>query len=160
MSENKTSTITLTHSLATDQRAHFDDWLEDAETQARHQCPQHDATGALTLVVTDRVWARTAARQYYQRRPGVSWHPPTEYPRSSHLGHARSTSQQRCCCGRLHLQGRGGQAPGFLHGQQCPHHCPIGRRGLMIIWITKIQLKTLMTLIMLTVLRIILNDMR
>ena len=58
MSENKISTtITLTHSLAIDPRTHFADWLEDVETQARHQCPQHDITGALCLVATDRVWA-------------------------------------------------------------------------------------------------------
>jgi hypothetical protein len=58
MSETKTSTITLTHSLAIDPRTHFEDWLEDVETQARHQCPQHDATGALTLVATNLVWAQ------------------------------------------------------------------------------------------------------
>ena len=58
MSENKISTtITLTHSLAIDPRTHFEDWLEDVETQARHLCPQHDITGALCLVATDRVWA-------------------------------------------------------------------------------------------------------
>jgi hypothetical protein len=56
MPENKTSTITLTHSLATDLRTHFDAWLEDVETQARHLCPQHDITGALCLVATDHVW--------------------------------------------------------------------------------------------------------
>ena len=57
MSENKISTtITLTHSLAIDPRTHFEDWLEDVETQARHLCPQHDITGALCLVATDRVW--------------------------------------------------------------------------------------------------------
>ena len=58
MSENKISTtITLTHSLAIDPRTHFEDWLEDVETQARHLCPQHDITGALSLVATDLVWA-------------------------------------------------------------------------------------------------------
>jgi hypothetical protein len=50
------STITLSHSLATDPRTHLEAWLEDVETQARHQCPQHDITGALTLVVPDIVW--------------------------------------------------------------------------------------------------------
>ena len=58
MSEIKTSTITITHSLAIDPRTHFEDWLEDVETQARHQCPQHDITGALCLVATDLVWAQ------------------------------------------------------------------------------------------------------
>ena len=50
------STITLSHSLATDPRTHHEAWREDVETQARHQCPQHDITGALTLVVPDIVW--------------------------------------------------------------------------------------------------------
>ena len=50
------STITLSHSLATDPRTHLEAWLEDVETQARHQCPQHDITGALSLVVPDIVW--------------------------------------------------------------------------------------------------------
>ena len=50
------STINLSHSLANDPRTHLETWLEDVETQARHQCPQHDITGALSLVVTDIVW--------------------------------------------------------------------------------------------------------
>ena len=50
------STITLSHSLATDPRTHLEAWLEDVETQARHLCPQWDITGALTLVVPDNVW--------------------------------------------------------------------------------------------------------
>ncbi len=45
------STITLSNSLANDPRTHLEAWLEDVETQARHQCPQHDITGALNLVV-------------------------------------------------------------------------------------------------------------
>ncbi len=31
-------------------------WLEEAETAAVNLCPQHDPTGALTLVATDVVW--------------------------------------------------------------------------------------------------------
>jgi hypothetical protein len=31
-------------------------WLEEAEKNARNLCPQHDPTGALTLVATDLVW--------------------------------------------------------------------------------------------------------
>jgi hypothetical protein len=50
------STITLSHSLANDPRTHLEAWLEDVETQARHQYPQHDITGALSLVVPDFVW--------------------------------------------------------------------------------------------------------
>jgi hypothetical protein len=50
------STITLSHSLANDSRTNLELWLEDVETQARHQCPQHDSTGALSLVVPDNVW--------------------------------------------------------------------------------------------------------
>ena len=48
--------ITLTHSLANEPRTQLEPWLEDVETQARNQCPQHDITGALSLVVTDTVW--------------------------------------------------------------------------------------------------------
>ncbi len=48
--------ITLTHSLANDSRAQLEPWLEDVETQARNQCPQHDITGALSVVVPDKVW--------------------------------------------------------------------------------------------------------
>jgi hypothetical protein len=50
------TTITLTHSLAHEPRTNLEMWLEEAETDARNLCPQHDATGALTLVATDRVW--------------------------------------------------------------------------------------------------------
>ena len=49
-------TITLTHSLAHDSRTNLETWLEEAETLARNLCPQHDPTGALSLVVTDQVW--------------------------------------------------------------------------------------------------------
>ena len=76
MSENKTSTITLTHSLAFDPRTHFDDWLEDAETQARHQCPQHDATGALTLVATNLVWAQLPDNITNAAQVLAGTHPP------------------------------------------------------------------------------------
>ncbi len=48
--------VTLTHSLADDSRAQLEPWLEDVETQARNQYPQHDITGALSLVVPDKVW--------------------------------------------------------------------------------------------------------
>ena len=50
------STLTLTHSLAHDPRTTLEMWLEEAETVARNLCPQHDPTGALTLVATDVVW--------------------------------------------------------------------------------------------------------
>ena len=43
--------LTLTHSLAHDSRTNLETWLEEAETLARNLCPQHDPTGALTLVV-------------------------------------------------------------------------------------------------------------
>jgi hypothetical protein len=77
MSENKTSTITLTHSLAIDPRKHFEDWLEDVETQARHQCPQHDITGALCLVATDRVWAQPPDNTTNAAQVLAGTHPPT-----------------------------------------------------------------------------------
>ncbi len=50
------STLTLTHSLVNDPRTTLEMWLEEAETVARNLCPQHDPTGALTLVATDVVW--------------------------------------------------------------------------------------------------------
>jgi hypothetical protein len=77
MSENKTSTITLTHSLAIDPRKHFEDWLEDVETQARHQCPQHDITGALCLVATDHVWAQLPDNITNAAQVLAGTHPPT-----------------------------------------------------------------------------------
>ena len=49
-------TITLTHSLAHDSRTNLEMWLEEVETVSRNLCPQHDPTGALTLVATDQVW--------------------------------------------------------------------------------------------------------
>ena len=76
MSENKTSTITLTHSLATDPRTHFEEWLEDVETQARHQCPQHDVTGALCLVATDLVWAQLPENTTNAAQVLAGTHPP------------------------------------------------------------------------------------
>jgi hypothetical protein len=45
--------ITLTKSLADDP---LEPWLEAVEKQARNLCPQHDITGALSLVVPDDVW--------------------------------------------------------------------------------------------------------
>jgi hypothetical protein len=48
--------LTLTRSLAHDSRTNLEMWLEEAETLSRNLCPQHDPTGALTLVATDRVW--------------------------------------------------------------------------------------------------------
>ncbi len=62
MSENKTSLITLTHSLV--------------ETQARHQCPQHDVTGALCLVATDRVWAQLPENITNAAQVLAGTHPP------------------------------------------------------------------------------------
>ncbi len=48
--------ITLTKSLADDPRSELELWLEAVEKQARNLCPQHDITGALSLVVPDDVW--------------------------------------------------------------------------------------------------------
>jgi hypothetical protein len=50
-------TLNITKSLANDSRANLESWLEEIETHARNICcPQHDATGALSLVASDRVW--------------------------------------------------------------------------------------------------------
>ena len=48
--------FTLTKSLANDPRSELEPWLEAVEKQARNLCPQHDITGALSLVVPDEVW--------------------------------------------------------------------------------------------------------
>ncbi len=61
MSESTNSTTTLTKSLANDPRASLELRLEEIETQARNLRPQHDVTGALTLVVPDLVWNQNPA---------------------------------------------------------------------------------------------------
>ena len=84
------STITLSHSLATDPRTHLEAWLEDVETQARHLCPQWDITGALTLVVPDNVWefnpcnivpGISGAAQTVRPRP--TWDMPAQHSNSA-----------------------------------------------------------------------------
>jgi hypothetical protein len=47
---------TITKSLANDPRSELEPWLEEVEKQAKNLCPQHDITGALSLVVPDDVW--------------------------------------------------------------------------------------------------------
>ena len=81
--------IILTHSLANDSRAQLEPWLEDVETQARNQCPQHDSTGALSLVVPDEVWqlvpgnitnpARVAAGSPPAYRARPTWDMPVQH---------------------------------------------------------------------------------
>ena len=56
MSHNATP-LTLTHTLVDDARQQLEPWLEEAATLARAQCSEFDFSGALTVVVTDRVWA-------------------------------------------------------------------------------------------------------
>ena len=46
----------FTSSLAHAPRQHLQPWLEEAETAAVNMCPQHDPTGALTLVASNEVW--------------------------------------------------------------------------------------------------------
>ena len=46
----------LTSSLAHAPRQYLEPWLEETETAAVNMCPQHDPTGALTLVASDAVW--------------------------------------------------------------------------------------------------------
>ncbi len=46
----------FTSSLAHEPRIHLEARLEEAETAAVNLCPQHDPSGALTLVATDVVW--------------------------------------------------------------------------------------------------------
>ncbi len=47
--------ISLTKPLANDPRSELEPWLEAVEKQAKNLCPQHDITGALSLVVPDDV---------------------------------------------------------------------------------------------------------
>ncbi len=87
------STIILTHSLANDPRTHLEAWLADVETQARHQCPQHDITGALSLVVPDIVWEMVPGNitnlagvtqgdpPQYRARP--TWDMPAQHPNNA-----------------------------------------------------------------------------
>jgi hypothetical protein len=56
MSHKATTPLALTHTLADDARQQFEPWLEEAATLARAKCSEHDFSGALTVVATDRVW--------------------------------------------------------------------------------------------------------
>jgi hypothetical protein len=69
-------TITLTHSLAHDSRTNLETWLEEAETLARNLCPQHDPTGALTLVATDVVWKDFPVNLANRAQVLAGTHPP------------------------------------------------------------------------------------
>jgi hypothetical protein len=50
------NTAPITLSFANHPRSSLEPWLEAVETQARNLCTQHDITGALSLVVPDKVW--------------------------------------------------------------------------------------------------------
>ncbi len=69
-------TITLTHSLAHDSRTNLEMWLEEAETVSRNLCPQHDPTGALTLVATDQVWNDIPVNLANRAQVLAGTHPP------------------------------------------------------------------------------------
>ena len=69
-------TITLTHSLAHYSRTNLETWLEEAETLARNLCPQHDPTGALTLVATDQVWNDIPVNLTNRAQVLAGTHPP------------------------------------------------------------------------------------
>ena len=51
-------TYNITPSLVDDSRHNLEKWTECAETVARGMCAMHDATGALTHVMTDEKWQR------------------------------------------------------------------------------------------------------
>ena len=85
------STITLSHSLATDPRTHLEAWLEDVETQARHQCPQHDITGALSLVVPDIVWAMVPCNIVAGTPPTIRARPTWDMP-AQHANNAAAAA--------------------------------------------------------------------
>ena len=83
------ASITLTKSLANDPRSELEPWLEDVEKQAKNLCPQHDITGALSLVVPDDVWnllpgnitnpvrVATGSPPTYRARP--TWDMPVQH---------------------------------------------------------------------------------
>ena len=71
----------LTSSLAHAPRQYLEPWLEETETAAVNMCPQHDPTGALTLVASDTVWHQqpenlTNAAQVLAR---PTWDMPTAH---------------------------------------------------------------------------------
>ena len=68
--------LTLTHSLAHDSRTNLGMWLEEAETVSRNLCPQHDPTGALTLVATDVVWKDFPVNLANRAQVLAGTHPP------------------------------------------------------------------------------------
>jgi hypothetical protein len=86
-------TLNITKSLANDSRANLESWLEEIETYARNLFPQHDATGALSLVSSDRVWnsipadlanAAGALQEdppQYRARP--TWDQPQPHPNNA-----------------------------------------------------------------------------
>ncbi len=120
-------TINLTKFLAGDPRVSLEKWLEEIETHARNFCAQHDVTGALILVASDKVWwnsfpahqANAAGVWHRSRRPFSISSPPN-------LGSTHRPRQQRCCCHRLSRQNEGGKACKLQQGRQYPHYCPIG----------------------------------
>ena len=83
--------FTLTKSLANDPRSELEPWLEAVEKQAR--CPQHDITGALSLVVPDEVWklvpgnltnpVRVAAGSPPAYRARPTWDMPAQHPNNA-----------------------------------------------------------------------------
>ena len=108
-------TITLTHSLARDSRTNLETWLEEAETLARNLCPQHDPTGALTLVATDQVWNDIPVNLANRAQVLAGTHPPAYRARptwdipAQHSGVRRS---RRC----VDVQAGASAAHGLLYG--------------------------------------------
>jgi hypothetical protein len=116
-----TSPITLTKSLANDPRSELEPWLEAVEKQARNLCPQHDITGALSLVVPDEVWKLVPQPSSCRRRL------PARLSRSPYLGHACAACQQCHCSRSINLQGRSSTPHGFQPRQQFPQQRAIGQ---------------------------------
>ena len=83
--------LTLTHSLAHDSRTNLEMWLEEAETVSRNLCPQHDPTGALTLVSTDQVWNEMPVNLTNPRR--CPQRPTARIPSPPNVGYACSTRE-------------------------------------------------------------------
>jgi hypothetical protein len=66
----------FTSSLAHAPRQYLEPWLEETETAAVNMCPQHDPTGALTLVASDTVWHQQPENLTNAAQVLAGSHPP------------------------------------------------------------------------------------
>jgi hypothetical protein len=72
---------TITKSLANDPRSELEPLLEEVEKQAKNLCPQHDITGALSLVVPNDVWNLVPGNITNQAQVTAGTHPAAFHAR-------------------------------------------------------------------------------